>query len=307
MKATDMLERFQGSEGSRLLAEAVSRQALVGGDLKLAQKLAAEVQLSERDAGATLIEQSAADNDLHFIIAGRVSVRVNGREVAIRHAGQHVGEMALIDPSARRCATVVARERILVATLSEPTFSKIASQFSEAWRRLAMELCDRLRQRDRFLLPPNPRPVLFLGSSSEGLPIARALQLGLKHDDFLVRVWTDHVFGASHFPIESLEIQLSESDFALLVLGPDDRVESRGHESDAPRDNTVLELGLFIGSLGRERAVIVSPRGLDLKIPSDLLGLTPLEYEVGSPAELPTLLGPVCEEIRRLVGARGVK
>ncbi len=307
MQATDMLVRFQGPGGSRLLTDAVSRQALVAGDLELAQRITAEVQISERDAGATLIEQSAADNDIYFIISGRVSVTVNGREVAIRSAGQHVGEMALIDPSARRCATVVALEQTLVATLSEPAFSKIASEYPQAWRRLATELCDRLRQRGRFLLPPNPRPVLFVGSSSEALPIARALQLGLKHDDFLVGVWTDQVFGASHFPIESLETQLTESDFALLVLGPDDRVESRGREADAPRDNTVLELGLFIGSLGRERALVISPRGVDLKIPSDLLGVTPLEYEVGSPKELPALLGPVCEEIRRLVTARGVK
>ena len=61
-----------------------------------------------------------------------------------------------------------------------------------------------------------------------------------------MRLWTDGVFVASQFPIIALEKQVREADFAILVLGPDDKVLSRNERSDAPRDNVILELGLFI-------------------------------------------------------------
>jgi predicted nucleotide-binding protein len=56
------------------------------------------------------------------------------------------------------------------------------------------------------------------------------------------------VFAASHFPIEDLETQVGNSDFAVLVLSPDDQViTARGTTGLAPRDNLILELGIFIG------------------------------------------------------------
>ncbi len=90
-----------------------------------------------------------------------------------------------------------------------------------------------------------------------------------------------------------------ESDFAVLVLGPDDRVISRGDDNLAPRDNVVLELGLFIGAVGRRRVFLVMPAGLDVKIPTDLLGVTPVWYEPdGDPADLPARLRSACSDIR---------
>ena len=35
------------------------------------------------------------DNSIYFILMGRISIRINGREVAIRSAGWHVGELVL--------------------------------------------------------------------------------------------------------------------------------------------------------------------------------------------------------------------
>src|SRR5207253_3114575 len=110
-------------------------------------------------------------------------------------------------------------------------------------RALAVEVGDRLRQRGRFLRPPNPKPIIFVGSSREALPVASLLRDGLAAPDVEVRLWTNGVFGASRFPMEDLERQLDEADFAILVVAADDRVTSRKKDQDAPRDNVVFELG----------------------------------------------------------------
>lgn len=97
--------------------------------------------------------------------------------------------------------------------------------------------------------------------------------------EFDVRLWTDGVFGASRFPMEDLEQQLTAADFAVLVAAPDDIVVSRGASTHAPRDNVIFELGLFMGALSRRRTFMVVPDGVDLKIPTDLAGLTQLRYD----------------------------
>ena len=69
-------------------------------------ELAEQAEILQFESGDELIVQGGADNDIYFILAGRLSIVVNGREVAIREPGQHVGEMALIDPSATRSASL---------------------------------------------------------------------------------------------------------------------------------------------------------------------------------------------------------
>ena len=61
----------------------------------------------------------------------------------------------------------------------------------------------------------------------------------------------------------------------------DDQSLSRGEYSVAPRDNVLFELGLFsIGLPGRERVYYLYDARQELKIPTDLLGVTPAKYEL---------------------------
>ena len=220
-----MIERFKGEQNRRKLIDGIRRQLIVRDDADLAARLCDQLDLSELPAGATLITQDGDDDDLFLILAGRVSVRVHGREVAITTAGEHVGEMAVIDPSARRSASVCALEHTVVGKISESVFSRLADEYPKLWRMLAVQLGERLRQRNELIVQRNPRPVVFLGSSRESIPIVRAIQSELRYDDFIVRPWTcPSVFGASRYPMEELDQQLRTSDFAVLVLGPDDVV-----------------------------------------------------------------------------------
>ncbi len=302
-----MIERFQGDDGKPRLIEVLRRQKILHDNEALAEELAERAELVSLKANEVLIEQGGTDNDIYFILAGTLSVSVNGREIAVREPGQHVGEMALIDTMEARCATVSAAENVVVAKASEATFSSLADKFPRLWRLLANELCARLRQRNQLVTTPNPTPVLFIGSSVEGLAVANQIQMALYHEKIIVKVWTDQIFGASNFAIEDLQEQVKSADFAVLVVTPDDHVVSRKHEHDAPRDNVIFELGLFMGALTRQRTFLLTPHGTDLKIPSDLLGLTPLSYKAEPKEHLASGVGPASTALETIIKNLGPK
>ena len=102
-------------------------------------------------------------------------------------------------------------------------------------------------------------PALFIGSSSEGEAIARALQVDVdKRCE--PTVWSQDVFQVGGMPLSELLRTASNTDFAALVLTPDDSIVSRGKERPAARDNVIFELGLFLGALGSQRVFIIRPR-----------------------------------------------
>lgn len=300
-----MLERFYGESGLRLVIESLQDQSLIGGSVSLAETMSDIAKVVGFPPGSTIIEESAPDNEVCFILSGNVSIRVGGREVAVRKAGQHIGEMSVLDPGQPRSASAVALDEVVVARVGAANFVRVADSNPRLWRNIARELSERLRQRNRFVSPMNTVPVLFVGCSAESLPLGRAIQTALSHDLVSVRVWTDDVFRASSFPVESLESELVSADFAVMVLSPDDTVTSRETTSDAPRDNVIFELGFFMGVLGRSRTFLVCPRGLDLKIPTDLLAITTLAYDVGNESEPAVAVASASNEIRELIHRGG--
>jgi CRP-like cAMP-binding protein len=150
-----VIERFEGKRGNRLLLEAMKGQQLVAGKAPLARALAQRVTLAELAPGSVLIEEGGADNDLYFVLAGRVTVLVGGIEIGTRDAGQHVGEVALLDPKAPRSATVVAREPTVVAKITERDFTAVASSAPAVWRALAAGLGSILSERNRRVADPD--------------------------------------------------------------------------------------------------------------------------------------------------------
>ena len=139
-----LLDRFRGPDGKLRLVEVLRTQTLVR-DEDLAVELARRVTLKAVPAGAVLITQDSADRDLFLILSGKFSVTINGRAVASRSAGEHVGEMGVVDPDARRSASVSAVADSVVARITERDFSTLADRFPRLWRRIALELATRLR------------------------------------------------------------------------------------------------------------------------------------------------------------------
>jgi FMN phosphatase YigB (HAD superfamily) len=126
------------------------------------------------------------------------------------------------------------------------------------------------------------RPALFIGSSAEGLPVARQFHEALAHD-LTPTLWAEPgTFVPSEYTLVQLDQMLDRNSFALFVLSPDDIQESRGNEAFAPRDNVIFELGLFIGRHGRHSVFFALPDSPEIKLPTDIKGLTPVRYRTSS-------------------------
>ena len=300
-----MLQRFKGPEGRRVFVEALEMQPVIGGRPELAKLVCDSSHLESWAPGDLIMENGTPGNEIYFVLSGTVSIQVQGREVAVRQAGEQIGEMALLHPGQPRSATVVAIDETITARLAEREFSSLADIHPMLWRNLARILADRLRQRNRFVAPKSEVPVLFIGCSSESLNIAEALATRLRAVGIEVQVWNEGVFQASEFILESLETELIRADFAALVLSPDDTVTSRDATLTAPRDNVVFELGLFMGALGHARTFLVRPVQIDLKVPTDLSGLTAVLYSLGSNEDPETALAGACDEITSAVRSLG--
>src|SRR5262249_28834679 len=146
------------------------------------------------------------------------------------------------------------------------------------------------------------KPSLFVGSSSESLDIAYAAQRNLE-DVAEVVVWTQGIFELTKSYLESLLEALEDTEFGLFVFGNDDVIRFRGTEMLTARDNVVLEFGLFIGRLGRDRTFILMPKSsTDFHLPTDLLGVsTATFYPPSRPERLQAALGPACHDIRQAI------
>jgi CRP/FNR family transcriptional regulator, cyclic AMP receptor protein len=141
-----LLDQFTGETGRSFRIEALAAQRLVSGNRALAEELADRVEILTVSAGQTLISQGANDSDIYFVLAGTFDVVVNDRRVAGRAPGEHVGEMAAVQPAQRRSATVTAVEDAIVAKLSAGALSNLGSRHPQIYRLIAQELASRLLQ-----------------------------------------------------------------------------------------------------------------------------------------------------------------
>lgn len=288
--------------------EHLEEQVLVAHHTPTAKWLQSKGKVLELADGSVLTEQGKVEDQVYFILDGKVDVFVSHHHVGVRRAREHVGEMIAIHPASTRSATVKAAGRVVVLAVSVSDFEAALDQHPIMWKPLAKVVAERLREREKMLRPRNLKPVMFMGSSAEGISVAKLVMACFEHDKQKLEVvpWFDEVFGPSRYPTDDLLVQVKRADFALFVFGPDDTVSSRGMTTDAPRDNVIFELGLFMGGLARERVMMLQHKGTDLKIPSDLTGLVPLNYTTGGGAPTASDLVTPCETLRKTISERGV-
>jgi len=150
------------------------------------------------------------------------------------------------------------------------------------------------------------KPRMFIASSVEHIDLAYAAQESLEHD-VESTVWSQGVFSISRTAMASLIDALDDSDFGLFILAPDDVTAIRDTSMKTVRDNVIFELGLFVGRLGNDRCFLIIPRGVeDLHLPTDLLGLTPANFDPDrQDRNMVAALGPACNRIRKAINKLG--
>ncbi len=150
------------------------------------------------------------------------------------------------------------------------------------------------------------KPRIFIGSSVESLPIADAIAENLEFDAE-VTIWRSGTFNLSSNTLDDLILKSKSVDFSAFIFSPDDLAIMRSREQYVVRDNVLFELGLFIGSIGKERCFIIKPRDVELHFPSDLLGITPTDYDPNrSDDNLTSSLTYASTQIKREMNNKGV-
>jgi predicted nucleotide-binding protein len=82
--------------------------------------------------------------------------------------------------------------------------------------------------------------------------------------------------------IEKFEKHSYEASFAIILLSPDDKGSAVGSFPDKAklraRQNVILEMGYFIGKLGRDKVFVLHKESTDFELPSDIMGILYTPY-----------------------------
>lgn len=139
------------------------------------------------------------------------------------------------------------------------------------------------------------RPRVFVGSSTEGKPVAERLH-ALLTEFARPRLWPN-AFRLSQNFLDEILRQAQECEFGVFLMTADDMVVKRGETHAAARDNVLFELGVFLGALGKDRAFFVFCGDNPPELPSDLQGLTAGAFPRGPLSDASDVLRPVAVKI----------
>ncbi|MBF01075.1 TIR domain-containing protein [Flavobacterium coralii] len=121
---------------------------------------------------------------------------------------------------------------------------------------------------------------IFIGSSSEGAKVADQIRDRINSElgDWVeCETWKDGgVFSLNRGTLESLVKASRKYDYGIMLASKDDVVVKRYRLFHAMRDNVLFEMGLFLGSLGLQRAFLITHDKTSL--PSDFNGVTVVKY-----------------------------
>ncbi len=138
---------------------------------------------------------------------------------------------------------------------------------------------------------------IFIGSSSERINELREIATWITDAGHIAKPWTeDDLLPLGKYVLSSLIKVSKEVDGAILIFGADDKTWYRKEIRHQPRDNVLVEFGLFASVLGEEQVIIVTapakkdsnnptegnpgiPIKEDSKIPTDLGGLIYADFQ----------------------------
>lgn len=154
------------------------------------------------------------------------------------------------------------------------------------------------------------KPKVFIASSKHSKMVAEFLKKGLERD-CLITTWYEDAFKPSQNFLTDLEICSNNVNFAILIATPDDTVQkfNSSKKIRKARDNVIFESGLFIGKLGRENCLFVTPqRSLPGLLPTDLDGISFFKFNDSfrrnKSITMSAALQPVVEKLHNYIQTR---
>jgi len=122
---------------------------------------------------------------------------------------------------------------------------------------------------------------VFIGSSTDSLALVQMIGAWIERAGHQPVPWNGpDLFIAGDFVLERL-VKISRTiDAAILVFAESDRVGGPGERTTQPRDNVLIEYGLFIGALGKENTIVCVDG--NPKLPTDLGGV--VTVDISAPA-----------------------
>lgn len=114
------------------------------------QRLARATDELAVGAGTELTVQGAIGREAFVIISGTAAVIKDGKQVALVGAGDHFGELSLLD-GGLRTATVTAADDMVVLVLSKPAFNGVLDEIPTLAHKLLVSLAHRLRESEQSL------------------------------------------------------------------------------------------------------------------------------------------------------------
>lgn len=221
------------------------------------------------DSRTLAISHSIRDEWLHTIFS-----RQDGRLFALKQLQEASTEWVII--------TDVFRWLDDNDSINAQQWQWLLQDFSSAYTNLRQD-AERLAKIISKYKPTTYR--LFLGSSSEKKQVVESLVAEFQKVsttsgiEYVVTPWYE-AFIAGEITISSLLKQTQQNDISLFIFSADDEIKSRGTDGFTPRDNVILEAGLFMGVMGTERTFIIHSNQdfPKLKILSDLSGLNRIVY-----------------------------
>jgi predicted nucleotide-binding protein len=119
--------------------------------------------------------------------------------------------------------------------------------------------------------PAARRCNIFIASSSEALPIARAVKQHFQEWD--VDIWKENIFNPNWNYLETLLNRASYYDYCIAICAADDAARIREETVKVTRDNVIFEFGLFLACIMHYAAVFCTSGELTrADIPSGEIG-----------------------------------
>jgi CRP-like cAMP-binding protein len=102
----------------------------------------------ELKAGKQLTREGELGQEFLIVLEGEIEISHAGKPVAVRGAGEYVGEIALLD-NRPRTATVTAKTDVLVEVLDRREFSSLLQASPEICNQIMATMAQRLEQLEK--------------------------------------------------------------------------------------------------------------------------------------------------------------